>query len=136
MEDKKQMIEIEQTNDENYIKNREKRMKTERLRLKRIIKAVDSERKKIAEPMIEELAFMRIKCEDLREHILKHGVVEEYQNGAHQWGKKKSSEFEVYNQLIKNYIPLSKQFIELLPKVVAEEVSDGFDEFVGSKPAR
>lgn len=134
MKDKKTMIEIEKTHDEDYIKQREKRIKKEKTRLKKIIKDVDEERKSTAEACIENLAFIRVQCEDLREHMMKHGVVEEYQNGLHQWGKKKSSEFEVYNQLIKNYISLNKQFIDMLPKAIATEVSDDLDEFIRGKP--
>ena len=134
MSKEKQMIEVENIYDDAHIAEREKRIKVEKTRLNKLIKDINADRKQTADAIIDNLAFIRIKCEDLRAHMLRHGVVEEYQNGVNQWGKKKSSEFEVYNQLIKNYIPLSKQFMELLPKVVAQEASDGFDEFVGGKP--
>jgi hypothetical protein len=134
MGEKINMIEIVKPNDAEHIAEREKRIKREKARLKRIIRDVDEERKKTAEPIIENLAFIRIQCEDLRTHILQFGVVEEYQNGQHQWGKKESSEFKVYNQLIKNYVSLNKQFSDLLPKQIAKEISDGFDDFIRNKP--
>jgi hypothetical protein len=41
--------------------------------------------------------------------------VEEYQNGANQYGVKKCSEVEIYNTMIKNYSSIIKQLIDLLP---------------------
>ena len=38
-----------------------------------------------------------------------------YQNGANQWGKKKSAEADVYNTMIKNYTAIIKTLTDMAP---------------------
>ena len=66
--------------------------------------------------MIEEAAFMAVSLAELQEKINEKGYTEEYQNGANQKGVKKSSEVEIYNTMIKNYMAVVKQLTDLIPK--------------------
>lgn len=95
------------------------RKKTKRAYLKElneIFKDIDEDKKRIVEPLVENAAFMAVQLTELQEYIAEHGCTEEYQNGANQKGKKKSSEVEVYNVMIKNYASIIKQLCDLLPQ--------------------
>jgi len=113
---------------------KEERIKKEIRRLRRIFKKMDDDTKKATQSLLENAAFMAITLEDLQEVINREGVISEYQNGANQWGTKKSPEAEVYNTMIKHYMSIIKQLTDLLPKdaeVVKED--DGFEDFINSR---
>ncbi len=113
---------------------KDERVKKEMRRLKRIYKDMDPDVKKATQSLIENAAFMVVTLEDLQETINREGVISEYQNGANQWGTKKSPEVEIYNTMIKNHMSIIKQLTDLLPKeteVVEED--DGFNEFISSR---
>jgi len=78
--------------------------------------------------MIEKAAFMSVTLDDLQDEININGVIEQYQNGANQFGVKKSAAVDVYNTMIKNYTSIMKQLTDLLPKDNAIEKDDGFDD--------
>lgn len=92
-------------------------MKSKELnKLKRIFKKIPDDKKKLVEKLIENAAFMADELDKLQEYIREHGTTEDYQNGANQWGKKKSSEVEVYNTMIKNYNSTIKILVDLVPE--------------------
>lgn len=81
-----------------------------------IFSVLSQDTQKTILPMIEKAAFMSITLDDLQDDINLNGVTETYQNGANQFGVKKSASIEVYNTMIKNYTSLMKQLTDLLPK--------------------
>lgn len=113
--------------------SKEERINKEIRRLKRIFKKMDDDTKKATQSLVENAAFMAVTLEDLQETINREGVVSEYQNGANQWGTKKSPEVEVYNTMIKHYMSIVKQLTDLLPDAEVVEVDDGFEDFVNSR---
>lgn len=113
--------------------SKEERINKEIRRLKRIFKKMDDNTKKVTQSLVENAAFMAVTLEDLQETINREGVVSEYQNGANQWGTKKSPEVEVYNTMIKHYMSIVKQLTDLLPDAEVVEVDDGFEDFVNSR---
>ena len=66
-------------------------------------------------PILQNAAFMRVTLEDLQQLILEEGVVDEYQNGENQHGKKQSAALQSYNALVKNYAAVSKTLTQMLP---------------------
>jgi hypothetical protein len=112
---------------------KEKLIKQEKERLNKIFENMSGDRKSTISSLIDKAAFMSVTLEELQGIINKSGVVSEYQNGANQWGTKKSPEVEVYNTMIKNYSSIIKQLSDLLPKETVEEEPDEFDEFVLNK---
>lgn len=113
---------------------KDERVKKEMRRLKRIYKDMDPDVKKATQSLIENAAFMSVTLEDLQETINREGVTSEYQNGANQWGTKKSPEVEIYNTMIKNHMAIMRQLTELLPKETeAGEEYDGFEDFINSR---
>jgi hypothetical protein len=112
---------------------KEKRIKREMTRLNSLLKNLDPKKKRAVSSLIKNAAFMAVTLEDLQEEINKNGVTEQYQNGANQYGVKKSSAVEVYNTMIKNHVQVMKQLTDLLPKEQPKEEDDGFEDFVNRK---
>ena len=84
----------------------EKRTKVEELeKLQAIFENIPESKKKVAEKLMENAAFMAEQ----------KGYVSEYQNGANQWGTKKSPEVEVYLSMTKNYVMIVKQLLDIVP---------------------
>ncbi len=110
---------------------KDKKIKAEIKRLSSILKNIDQDKKKGAKSLIENAAFMSITLKELQETINIKGVVSEYQNGANQWGSKKSPEIEIYNTMVKNHMAIMRQLIELTPK--NNDENDGFDEFLAQR---
>ena len=104
------------------------RISAEKKKLKSIFATLPSDAKRTADKLICNAAFMSATLEDLQEYINEHGCTEEYQNGENQCGKKKSSEVDVYNTMIKNYKAVMDTLLGMLPKSEGGE-DDGFDEF-------
>lgn len=84
-------------------------------KLKKIFKDIEPGKRQTVEKLISNAAFMAESLDDLQEIIRDKGFVEEYQNGANQYGVKKCSEVEIYNTMIKNYSSIIKQLVDLLP---------------------
>lgn len=110
---------------------REKRIRTERNRLNKILGATKQKggpeptsKIKAAKGLIDNAAFMTIHLQDLQAELNKHGCVEEYRNGETQYGMKKSAAADIYTTMYKNYIATIKQLAELAPdNVGADELS-------------
>ena len=122
-------------------KKKERRIKKEIAKLKKnwIKKGEkpDDLTKKLLEfcmPIIQNLAFMTVTLEDLKEEINRDGCTVEYKNGETQYGTKKNPAAETYNTMIKNYTVLYKQLFDMIPKPEAyekdREEDDGFGDFV------
>ncbi len=109
-----------------------KRIETEKTRLEQIFAGIDAKRRDTVQSLIDNAAFIAVTLEDLQDEINTNGVISEYQNGANQWGTKKSPEVEVYNTMIKNYTTIIKQLTELLPEGEVKE-DDGFERFVHNR---
>ena len=119
------------------LNNKEKtvRIKKEITRLKKLFSKIEKEKRDSVSSLIDNIAFMMVSLEELRDIINAKGYTEEYQNGANQKGVKKCSEVEIYNVMIKNYISAFKQLNDLLPREEKVEVDDGFEAFINSRRA-
>lgn len=108
---------------------------------KRIIKylqnkAIDKDKLNIALDLIKDIAYMTVKTAELKQDVDTYGMVEEYQNGANQKGRKKSACFEAYLNITKQKSALIKQLTDLLPDeglykpATPAETEDDFDKFL------
>ena len=109
-------------------KEREKRIRTERNRLNKILGATKQKggpeptpKIKAAKGLIDNAAFMTIHLQDLQAGLNEHGCVEEYRNGENQYGMKKSAAADIYTTMYKNYIATIKQLAELAPDNVGTD---------------
>ncbi len=91
------------------------RYKCVREELDEIFSELDAKTKKITLKLLDNAAFIALKLEDLQAEINEKGMVTEYQNGANQYGTKKSPEVEVYLSMIKNYTSIINTLMNALP---------------------
>lgn len=116
--------------------DKQKRVKKEVARLKRLFKEIDENKKKLVFATIDDVAFMSITMQDLRENIIRDGTTVEYKNGENQYGTKQSPDAQLYLQFSQKQTQAMKILQDCLPKTKAVEViekDDGFDEFVGGR---
>lgn len=103
---------------------KDERIEIERAKLTLQFNGLDERHRKIAEKAIDNAAFMSVTLEDLMVKINKKGVTEKYQNGANQFGIKKSTEVEVYNQTLANYLKTIKQLTDMMPETARVSAED------------
>lgn len=121
-------------NKSNYTeKEKNKLITAEITRLNELCAVMSEDRIATAKGLIEEAAFMSVTLRDIRATVNKEGVTSIYQNGENQWGTKKSPEVEVYNTMIKNYLQVMKQIVELLPDPASVDVASEIMAFMGAK---
>lgn len=115
----------------NYLeKNR--RIKKEIGRLKRLFKDIDESKKKLVQTTIEDVAFMTITMQDLRENIVRTGTTVKYKNGENQYGFKQSPDAQLYLQMSQKQTQAMKILIDCMPKTerISKVPDDDFDSFV------
>ena len=96
----------------------EKEMK----RLKKLLKdaGVSTSRMKMLEPVIENVAWMKIKLDQAREKIKNSGIVMPYDNGGGQTGIRENPAFKGYEALWKSYMAGMSKLLEAMPPEVIE----------------
>lgn len=63
-----------------------------------MFKEIDENKKKLVLATIDDVAFMSITMQDLRENIIRDGTTAEYKNGENQYGTKQSPDAQLYLQ--------------------------------------
>lgn len=96
---------------------------------KQSIEGLPSVKRELAEKLLSKAVFMEAELEKLQEIIAEKGWTETYQNGANQYGVKKSSEGDVYNTLIKNYTAVIAKLNDIL-KEEGQQAGDELMEFL------
>ena len=110
-----------------------KRIKKEVARLKRLFKEIDENKKKLVFTTIEDVAFMTITMQDLREKIVREVTTSTYKNGENQYGTKQSPDAQLYLQMSQKQTQAMKILVDCLPKMQKapeQQKEDGFKEFV------
>ena len=116
--------------------DKQTRIKKEVSRLKRLFSKIDPQKKKLVFATIDDVAFMTITMQDLRESIIREGTTVEYKNGENQYGTKQSPDVQLYLQMSQKQTAAMKILIDCLPKTqpkAAVEKSDGFEDFINSR---
>lgn len=126
---KEKNYEIREREDLELIIEKNKKIKKELNRLKKLFKDLPENKKKISEKLIDNAAFMSISLEELKKDIILYGVKETYVNGKDQYGFKESIESKTYNTTIKNYMAIIKQLNDMLPEEKKIDEEDEFDRF-------
>lgn len=109
-----------------------KKIRKETQKLKKLFKDLPDNKKKMAEKLIENASFMSITLDELKEDIKLYGVKETYVNGKDQFGFKESIESKTYNTMEKNYMNIIKQLNDMLPEEKKINEDDEFERFNGS----
>lgn len=119
--------------DSGFLTNREAMEKREKEILTKIVKEFAPDKLSLAEPVIESIAFQTAECVQLESRIRIVGPVEEYQNGKEQFGKKVSSESQVYNNMKKTLLSDRKQLLDIIGKVEKKEDQDELMAFLSRR---
>ena len=109
---------------------RQARIEAEKSRLLDLFADLDEGTLRLADKLVDRVAFLTVTMEDLEEALTKKGCISKYQNGANQWGTKKSPEAEAYASLMQRYIPAMKQLLDLRPPAAPEGVHDPVKAFI------
>lgn len=111
-----------------------KRIKREINRLKKIFKEIDENKKKLVQATIEDVAFMTITMQDLREEIIRDGTTTEYKNGENQYGTKQSPAAQIYLAMSQKQTQAMKILVDCLPKSAQPIIEDdGFNNFLRNR---
>lgn len=106
---------------------REKLIKVELRKLKKMTSMLNTDRKNLVKPLLENIAFAIVQLAELREIIKRDGQFTFYQNGIHQWGLKKSIANEMIGVVGKTYAKYLDQLHKFLPTEYDQE--DPFVKF-------
>ena len=110
---------------------KQKLIKSEIKKLTDNFKQVDADKKVYTERLINQAAFMYATLIELQDAINLDGTIELFQNGAQQMLREHPA-VKAYNTMIKNYISIVKQLIELTPQANGKE--DVLLNFLEKKP--
>lgn len=97
--------------------------KKERLRIRRQLKraGVTDERIKLLEPVIENVAYMRVRLVSARQELIGEPLVSEYDNGGGQTGTRENPAYKGYEALWRSYMLGVAKILEALPAEIAKE---------------
>lgn len=115
---------------------KQKQIKKEENRLKKLFKEIDENKKKLVFTTISDVAFMTITMQELREKIVREGTTCQYKNGENQYGVKQSPDAQLYLQLSQKSTQAMKILVDCLPKTekkIQKTPEDDFDEFVSDR---
>lgn len=118
----------------NYLE-KSRQIKREVARLKRLFKEIDENKKKLVFATIEDVAFMSVTMQELRENIVRNGTTASYKNGENQYGIKQSPDAQLYLQMSQKQTQAMKILVDCLPKTEKPKTvqEDDFDDFVAGR---
>lgn len=108
---------------------KEKIRKKELLKLNKIFKELPEDKKRLAESLIQQAAFMVSTLAELQEILNNDGAVELFEQGAQRMLREHPAA-KTYNSMIKNYTTVCKQLMDMLPAENGKAVEDELMEFV------
>lgn len=113
---------------------KKKRIEKEIRRLKRLFVKIDENKKKLVFATIEDVAFMTISMQDLRDQIVRDGTTVEYKNGENQYGTKQNPDAQLYLQMSQKQTQAMKILVDCLPKTEKPvPKDDGFEAFIAGR---
>lgn len=113
-----------------------KRINKELRRLKKLFGEIDENKKKLVQATMEDVAFLTVTMQDLRESINRDGTTVTYKNGENQYGTKQSPDAQLYLQMSQKQTQAMKILVDCMPKATKVDVTakeDDFDDFVSSR---
>lgn len=110
--------------------DQEKRIKREISKFKQFIKDLEEEEKNMAMNMIDELAFMKVTLQDLKEEVNSSGVVTEMSQGKYSI-QRENPALKSYNTMIQRYNSTLKQLNDYISTLSPQDFdSDKLNQFL------
>lgn len=110
-----------------------KRINKELRRLKKLFAEIDENKKKLVQATMEDVAFLTVTMQDLRESINREGTTVTYKNGENQYGTKQSPDAQLYLQMSQKQTQAMKILVDCMPKPAKIDPNgkeDDFEKFV------
>lgn len=114
------------------IKAKDKMIRAEKRRLKSLLEDLEENKKKAAEGLIDECAFMRATLKQYREYITTEGLIDIMPQGEYSI-KREHPAVRSYNTMVQKYAAVCKQLFDMLPTKVAQPEDDDFETFRKAK---
>lgn len=102
-------------------KTRAQKVASEYRRISKALEAIPEDKRNVAKKLMEEAAYLTQIIADSRAEIDNNGIIETYQNGENQSGRKKNPAVEIYDRAVNSYSKIIKQLTDLLPDTVAAQ---------------
>ena len=93
---------------------KQKQIKKEITKLRRIFKNLPKDKQKAAEGLLQEAAFMKATLEETRHIIDQEGILEHFEQGAQKFLREHPAT-KVYNTMINRYATVCKQLFDMVP---------------------
>jgi hypothetical protein len=100
---------------------KEKIIKRERNKLRKIFRDLDANKFKTIESLIDTAAFIKLSLFDLEATINAAGFFEEYEHGGGQKGQKQSEAVRTHIAMVKNYTAIVRTLADLAPPGLKKE---------------
>jgi len=78
---------------------------------------------------MEDAAFLRVTCDEVKEDLLEKGTSEKFVQGSQQFDRERPA-VKTYLNMTKQYAATMKQLIDMLPKEDQEEQKSELLDFV------
>jgi len=101
-------------------------------KIRDIFEDISDDKKRIADRLIERVAFMTITLKILEDDVKSKGPTYLFEQGSQRMMVENPSQ-KSYNTMINRYTAACKELFNLLPKEIAVEQDDGFEAFIGKK---
>lgn len=108
---------------------KEKKIKQEINRVKKIYKDFPKDKVKVLDGLIQEVSFMKISLEEMREDLLSNGLTETFEQGSQRFERERP-QVKIYTTFMQRYSGVMKQLIDLLPEEQKKEEADQLLEFL------
>ena len=102
-----------------------KRVENEHKRLEALLDRADvpKQQRDVLAPVVDNMAWQRIKLDEAREEMQDASIVCEYNNGGGQSGTRENPIFKAYINLWRAYMVGLEKFTSYLPKELQEEAA-------------
>ena len=109
---------------------KEKKIRQEKNRIAKIYKNInmDKDITKVLDGLISDAAFMRVSLEEVKQKLIKEGLMEKFKNGSQEFMREKP-EAKTFLNFMKQYSNTMKQLIDLMPVQVKAEEQDQLLQF-------
>jgi len=116
--------------DDDRLLEKEKRIKKEIRRLRRILRNLPKDRMRAVDGLIREAAFMAVTLAETRAIIDREGILEPFEQGTQKFIREHPAT-KVYNTMINRYASVCKQLFDMIPdKDKTKETEDELIKFI------
>jgi hypothetical protein len=105
-------------------------------KLQKIFENISPDKRSLCESLMQNAAYMAVKLKELQNLIDEDGMIEDYDNGGGQSGRKIGSAVQIYQKMLPSYNQVIKTLASMLPAGEKEQAirsADPMAEFLTSK---